>query len=187
MSREDPLVGDGGSPGVVTGACSEGIMHAVLDCKRDEGNDKRDGGAALRSTVFVLDDHAVVRDSLQWLVEANGIAVQTYASASEFFADYDLRRPGCLLIDVSMPGMGCLALLDELRARGIRLPVILMSGSRDPDVAVQAARYGVLDFLEKPFTDTLLLQRVRRGLALDKRRRRSASARRPKGKLTRRR
>jgi two-component system, LuxR family, response regulator FixJ len=113
--------------------------------------------------IHVVDDDAAVRDSLRMLLEASGFAVQTHASATEFLAAAaDLA--GCVLTDVRMPAMDGLELQQCLNERGIRLPVIVMTGQGDIPIAVQAMKAGAVDFLEKPLNDVRLLDAVRRAL-----------------------
>ena len=101
-------------------------------------------------TVFLVDDNPAVRKSMQALVEAAGLAVETYASAGEFLAAYDGRRPGCLVLDVRLRGESGLDLQDELRRRNIILPIIVMTGYADVPTSVRAFKGGARDFLRKP-------------------------------------
>jgi len=128
-------------------------------------------------TVFVVDDDPAMRDSLCWLLQSVDLHVETYPSADAFLAAYDAGRPGCLVLDVRMPGMSGLNLQDELRARNIRLPIIMLSGHAEVPTAVRALKAGAIDFMEKPFSDELLLDRIRQAIDLD-RERRDAGARR---------
>jgi len=163
----------------------EETMDGTSDCEFMERSDQTAAAAEEPppATIFIVDDYVFVREGLRWLLEGYGFSVRTYASGAEFLADYDPGQPGCLVLDVIMPGMGGIALLDEMRVRGMALPVILMSGSRGPAAAPNATPPEVLDFLEKPFSDQVLLRRIRQALALDARRRRSA----PKSQRPRRR
>jgi len=128
-------------------------------------------------TVFVVDDDPAMRDSLCWLLQSVDLHVETYPSADAFLAAYDAGRPGCLVLDVRMPGMSGLNLQDELRARHIRLPIIMLSGHAEVPTAVRALKAGAIDFMEKPFSDELLLDRIRQAIDLD-REQRDAEARR---------
>jgi len=123
---------------------------------------------AFESTVFVVDDDAAMRDSLRWLLQSIGLAVETYASAEEFLGRYDADQPGCLVLDVRMPGMSGLTLQETLVARGITLPVIVITGYGEVPTAVRALKAGALDFIEKPFNDDVLLERVRQALDKDR-------------------
>ena len=119
-------------------------------------------------TVFVVDDDPAMRDSLCWLLQSVDLHVETYPSADAFLAAYDAGRPGCLVLDVRMPGMSGLNLQDELRARHIRLPIIMLSGHAEVPTAVRALKAGAIDFMEKPFSDELLLDRIRQAIDLDR-------------------
>ena len=118
-------------------------------------------------TVFVVDDDEAVRESLRWLVDSVGMAVETYGSAQEFLARVGVDRPGCLVLDVRMPGMSGLELQQELAARKVELPIIMITGYADVPTAVRALTRGALDFIEKPFSRQLLLDRIRRAVVID--------------------
>jgi two-component system response regulator FixJ len=119
-------------------------------------------------TVFVVDDDAGMRDSLRWLLQSVDLAVETYGSAEEFLNACDASRSGCLVLDVRMPGMSGLSLQDALAVRKITLPVIMITGYGEVPTAVRALKAGAVDFIEKPFSDDLLLERVRQALASDR-------------------
>jgi len=120
------------------------------------------------SVVYVVDDEFAVRDSLTLLVESNGQAVRSFASAEAFLNDYSPDQPGCLLLDIRMPTMSGLELQEELMARNICIPIIFISGhARIPDSA-HAFRAGAVDFLEKPFDNATLMDRVAEALKKDK-------------------
>lgn len=114
-------------------------------------------------TVFIVDDDHDFRDSMQWLLESEGLDVVSFASAEAFLEQYD-GRAGCMLLDVRMPEINGLALQQILDERDIHLPIIVISGHGDIPMAVTAIRNGALDFLEKPFDDEALLRRVNQGL-----------------------
>jgi two-component system response regulator FixJ len=114
--------------------------------------------------IHVVDDDEAVRDSLRILLESSGHAVRTYPSAALFLEGAGPTL-GCVLTDVRMPDMDGLALQRRLNERGLRLPVIVMTGQGDIAVAVRAMKEGALDFLEKPFDDDDLLAAVERALA----------------------
>lgn len=118
-------------------------------------------------TVFVVDDDQAVRDSLCWLIEAEGINVKACASANEFLDTYDPQWPGCLVLDVRLPGMSGLDLQRELTNRQIRLPIIIITGHGDVPTAVRALKAGAVDFMEKPFSDELLIKRVHNAIEHD--------------------
>jgi RNA polymerase sigma factor (sigma-70 family) len=118
-------------------------------------------------TVFVVDDDAAVRESLQWLIKTAGLNVECYGTAQEFLDVYDKSRPGCLVLDVRMPGLSGLDLQEQLGALGMTLPVIIITGHGEVPLAVRAMKGGAIDFLEKPFSDQLLLDRIREAIAKD--------------------
>ena len=121
--------------------------------------------------VYVVDDDHAVRKALMLLLHSVGLKGQALATANEFLEAYDPRRPACLILDVRLHGMNGLALQSELSRRGIDVPVIIISGHADVPMAVQAVKNGALDFLEKPFRDHDLLDRVFEALELDAKRR----------------
>ncbi|MGZ3377575.1 MAG: response regulator FixJ [Phenylobacterium sp.] len=110
--------------------------------------------------VHVIDDDEPVRSSLAFLLESFGLAARTYDSAERFLAVCDEAK-GCVVTDIRMPDMNGLELIRELQARAVTLPVIVMTGHGDVPLAVQAMKAGVMDFLEKPFDDEIILNAVR--------------------------
>lgn len=120
-----------------------------------------------KPTVFVVDDDQDMRDSFRWLIESVALPVETFRSAEEFLAYYTPNRPGCLLLDVRMPGMGGLRLLERLRTSGANLPVIVITGHGEVPMAVQALKLGAFDFLEKPAPPQQILDRIQDALTLD--------------------
>lgn len=119
--------------------------------------------------VYVVDDDPAMRDSLRWLLESVDFSVQVFDSATAFLDGYGGERPACLVLDVRMPGMSGLDLQDELVRRGVTIPMIMISAHGDVPVAVRALKSGAIDFIEKPFSDQLLLDRVRQALQRDER------------------
>jgi FixJ family two-component response regulator len=117
-------------------------------------------------TVFVVDDDEAVRDSLRWLLEANGYRVQTYASAEQFLDAYPSVSAGvgCLILDVRMQGMSGLELQERLIADGVALPIIFVTGHGDVPMAVSTMKKGAMDFIEKPFDEAELRKLVERML-----------------------
>ncbi len=118
-------------------------------------------------TVFVVDDDNAVRNSLRLLLKSVGLASQPLGSAAEFLETYRPSQPGCLVLDVRMPGMSGLELQRELNLRGATIPVIFITGHGDIPMAVEAMQQGAFDFLAKPFRDQELIDRVQRALAKD--------------------
>ena len=121
------------------------------------------------STVFVVDDDSDLRESLGWLFESAGLRVKSYSTAQEFLADYKTEDPGCLLLDVRMPGLSGLDLQEELGRRGLPPPIIIMTGHAKVPMAVRALKGGAIDFIRKPFSDQILLERIRQAIDLDRR------------------
>lgn len=115
--------------------------------------------------VFIVDDDDAVRRFLSGLIESVELPVEAYASARDFLAAYEPGRPGCLVLDVRMPGMSGLELQRELAERAIDLPVIVLTGHGNVQVAVHAMKAGAVDFVEKPFDNELLLDRIQKAVA----------------------
>lgn len=126
----------------------------------------------------MVDDDEAVRDSLSMLMRSVGLAVETYASAMEFLDRFDADRPGCLVLDVRMPGMSGIELQEQLVARQATLPIIFITGHGDVPMAVRALRAGAVDFIQKPFSDQALLDRIHQALARHVRDREEASRKR---------
>lgn len=117
--------------------------------------------------VYLVDDEFSVRDSLTLMIESTGQAVRSFESPEAFLNNYDPNQLGCLLLDVRMPTMSGLQLQDELLARDISIPIIFISGhARIPDSA-KAFRAGAVDFLEKPFDNEVLLERIAEAINKD--------------------
>ena len=102
-------------------------------------------------TAYVVDDDESIRTLWRWLMESNGIAVQTFASADGFIAAYQRGAPGCLVLDVRLPGMSGPELQDYLRREAIEIPIVFISGHSDVPTAVNALKGGAVDFIQKPF------------------------------------
>lgn len=126
---------------------------------------------ANEKTVFVVDDDRAVRESLSWLISSVGFKVETFDSAQAFLDAYEAGRPGCLLVDVRMPGISGLELQRHLAAQAICLPVIIVTGHGDVQMAVRAMKDGAFDFIEKPFNDQVLLDLVHKAVRECERRR----------------
>ncbi|WP_428389424.1 response regulator transcription factor [Mucisphaera sp.] len=110
--------------------------------------------------VYVIDDDPAVRDSLRWLLESEGHTVQLYPDAGTFLAQLDPTAHGCLLLDVRLPGMSGVDLVEKLANTNTQLKVIMISGHADVPDAVRSMKAGALDFVEKPFPREVLLSRV---------------------------
>ena len=125
---------------------------------------------------FIVDDDEPIRDSLGWLLQSRGVANASFASGEEFLAEWHGDLAGCLLLDIRMPGMGGIELFDRLIEAGCRLPVIFLTGHGDVPMAVSALKKGAFDFVEKPFNDNELVDRVIAALKLDAERRQAAAS-----------
>ncbi|TRZ91745.1 MAG: DNA-binding response regulator [Rhodocyclaceae bacterium] len=122
------------------------------------------------ATTHIVDDDPAVRDALQWLLRSRRVQSQTWESASDFLAFASRDLCGCLLLDVRMPGMSGIELFDRLRTRHCRLPVIFLTGHGDVPMAVQALKDGAFDFIEKPYDDNALVDKVLAAIAQDTKR-----------------
>ena len=120
------------------------------------------------ATVFLVDDDPQIRQSLTWSIEAAGYSVQSFDSAEKFLSSSNLDQPSCLILDVRMHGMSGLELQDALASREIPLPIIFITGHGDISMSVRAIKNGAVDFLEKPFSRQVLLQRIEEALTLDR-------------------
>jgi RNA polymerase sigma factor (sigma-70 family) len=116
------------------------------------------------ATVFIVDDDEAVRDSLRWLLEANGYRVRCYDSGERFLAELDPSMVGVIVLDVRMPGMSGLELQERLIARRSTLPIIFVTGHGDVPMAVSTMKKGAVDFLEKPFNEAELRSLIARML-----------------------
>ena len=121
--------------------------------------------------VFVVDDERAMRKSLGLLFKSVGIQSKLYESAEAFLDDYAPSYAGCLIVDLCMKGMSGLELQVELIERGLRIPQIFITGHAEVPAAVKAIQAGALDFLEKPFHDKELLERVQQAFEEDAKRR----------------
>jgi RNA polymerase sigma factor (sigma-70 family) len=122
-------------------------------------------------TVFIVDDDDAVRDSLALMLGLKGFRTQCFAGGASFLASFDAAAPGCVLLDLRMPGMTGLEVQAELERRGSSLPVIVVTAHGDVSTARDALKAGALDFLEKPVDDALLLEVIEHALTFDARRR----------------
>jgi two-component system response regulator FixJ len=117
--------------------------------------------------VFIVDDDEAVRNSLRLLLKSVGLGAAVFATAREFLDSYRPSQPGCLVLDVRMPGMSGIELQQQLNLRGAIIPVIFISGHGDIPMAVEAIQKGAFDFLQKPFRDQDLIDRIQRALLKD--------------------
>lgn len=116
------------------------------------------------ATVHIVDDDDAVRDSLSLLLQTVGLATRTYASAGEFLEAYAPGDVSCLVADIRMPGLSGLELQQELLERHIDIPIIFITGHGDVPMAVKAMKAGAVDFIQKPFRDQDLLDRIHQAL-----------------------
>lgn len=119
-------------------------------------------------TVFIVDDDSGIRSSIRTLMKSIGLQAVAYASASEFLGAYQPHQDGCLILDIRMPGVSGLELQQALNEKGAVIPVIFITGHADIPMAVEAMRHGAFDFLQKPFRDQDLIDRVQEALTRDK-------------------
>lgn len=140
--------------------------HFRYSCPPDDG-----------ATVYIVDDEIIVRQSLEALLNSSGLRTHASRSAEEFLT-LDLRgRPGCVILDMRMPGMSGVELLNRLGERRFSMPVIMLSAYGNVPTAVRAMRGGAIDFIEKPYSNEYLVQRVRDALEMDRLRRQDRSER----------
>lgn len=118
-------------------------------------------------TVFIVDDHVGVRDSIAELVDSVGLRHSTFESAQQFLETFDPKAPGCLVLDVRMALMSGPALQERLNAMGARIPIVFISAHADIDVAIKAIQAGAVDFVTKPYRDQHLLDSINEALARD--------------------
>lgn len=121
-----------------------------------------------KQTVFVVDDEPAIREAMALLLQSEGCHVETFDRAETFLRQCTPDRPGCLLLDIALPGMSGLALQQRLHAEGYSLPVIFMTGHGQVPEAVRAIKAGAVEFLLKPVNDRALLRQVHEALQLDR-------------------
>ncbi|WP_166262164.1 response regulator transcription factor [Marinobacter salicampi] len=121
-----------------------------------------------KQTVFVIDDDADVRDSLEWLLESVGLRVKAFENALDFFEAFDENESGCIVMDVRMPGLSGINAQKKLPEYNVELPVIMISAHGNVDMAVRALTQGAMTFIEKPFDDQVLIDHVHNALEKDR-------------------
>ncbi len=119
------------------------------------------------ATVYVVDDDPDIRDSLSWLMGTVGLAVKTFGSADEFLRGFTSKGPGCLVVDIRMPGTSGLDLFEALVGRGEMIPVLFITAHADVPMAIRAMKSGAADFIEKPFHRQTLLDKVQNAIKLN--------------------
>ncbi len=115
--------------------------------------------------VYVIDDDDAVRDNLKWLLNTVDLRVSAFASATEFLEAFSPAHPGCIVLDVRMPGMSGLELQAQLADRADDFPVVFITGHGDVQMAVRTMKLGAVDFIEKPFNNQVVIDTVQRALA----------------------
>ena len=121
----------------------------------------------IEATVFVVDDDSSTRELLAWLMQRHGLRAQVFPDARSFLKGYKAEMPGCLVVDLNMPGMSGLDLQQYLKEHGVLLPVIFLSGRADVPKAVKAVKEGAIDFIEKPFDYRRVVALVEEGIKRD--------------------
>lgn len=121
--------------------------------------------------VYLVDDDAAIRDALAWLLRSRGIQSRSWDCAEAFLRDYENAMSGCLILDMRMIGMTGMELYEELLARGCAMPTIFLTGHGDVPLAVKTLKRGAFDFIEKPFNDNELVDRVLEALKHEESRR----------------
>ena len=116
-------------------------------------------------TVFIVDDDEDVRASLVWLFESAGLAARSFASAEAFLASREAQRPGCVVLDLRMPGMDGSGLFQQLQEQGSAFPVIFLSAHGDIPTAVRLVQQGAFDFVQKPFAEGEIVAKVKKALS----------------------
>ncbi|MEZ5541001.1 MAG: response regulator [Pseudomonadota bacterium] len=120
-----------------------------------------------RPTVFLVDDDAAVRNALELLLETARLRTESFDSAESFLEACAPDRPGCLVLDIRMPGISGMRLQEMLAARHVSLPIIFLTGHGNVSMSAQAFRRGAIDFLEKPCDENLLLERIQEAIRKD--------------------
>lgn len=120
-----------------------------------------------QTSVFIVDDDHEVRDALQLLMESVGLQTECFGSAQEYLDRFDPQKPGCIVLDVRMPGMSGLDLQMRLAEERLCPPIIIITGHGDVPMAVRAVQAGAMNFIEKPFNDQELLDSVHRAIERD--------------------
>ena len=126
--------------------------------------------------IFIVDDDEAVRLSTKMLIRSMGLRVETFDSATEFLEDFDPQQPGCVILDIRMPGMSGLELQEHLNEMKASIPIIFVTGHGDVPMAVTAMKAGAVDFIQKPFRDQELIDRVHSALDEDREKRQEAAA-----------
>ncbi len=121
----------------------------------------------IQQTVYVVEDDEAVRDSLELLLKSDGKPVQTFESATSFLKEYSDKMAGCIVLDIHMPGMDGMELQKKLNDKHSILPIIFVTGHGDVPMAVDAMKEGAVDFIQKPYREEALLEKIEAALAQD--------------------
>jgi len=143
-----------------------------------ENRKESTGMTEQQQTVFVVEDDEAVRDSLELLLSSARMTVATYASAEAFLKDYSDNMEGCIVLDIRMPGMDGMALQKKLNDRHSLLPIIFVTGHGDVPLAVDAMKEGAVDFIQKPYHEDALLEKIEQALEQDRDQRKSLGEKR---------
>jgi len=119
------------------------------------------------STVYIIDDDRMARESLKWLIESAGLPAKSYEHGLDFLAQVKDTMSGCVLLDVRMPDINGMQLHEMLKQKNILMPVIIVTGHADVAMAVRAMKAGAYDLIEKPYNDSLMLERVQKAITYD--------------------
>jgi FixJ family two-component response regulator len=118
-------------------------------------------------TAYFVDDDEAIRTLWRWLMESNSIPVRIYESAPQFITSYRRGDPGCLVLDINLPGMNGLELQEFLKREGVEIPIVFVTGFGDVSSAVSALKGGAVDFIQKPFDYRMVVDVIRKALARD--------------------
>lgn len=127
----------------------------------------------IQQTVYVVEDDEAVRDSLELLLKSDDKSVKTYENATAFLRDYSENMAGCIVLDIRMPGMDGMELQKKLNEKHSILPIIFVTGHGDVPMAVDAMKEGAVDFIQKPYREEALLEKIEAALAQDREQRKS--------------
>jgi len=127
----------------------------------------------IQQTVYVVEDDEAVRDSLELLLKSDSKPVKTYESANAFLKDYSDKMAGCIVLDIRMPGMDGMELQKKLNEKHSILPIIFVTGHGDVPMAVDAMKEGAVDFIQKPYREEALLEKIEAALEQDQEQRKS--------------
>lgn len=143
------------------------MVHIALLNRGRTGQRTMSAASTMKSTVYVVDDDQAIRHAMELLMRSVGLDYEIFHSGDDFLSSYSKDRAGCLVLDIRMPGLGGLELQEKLNEMGSTLPVIFITGHGDVPMAVEAMQKGAVDFIQKPFRDQELLDRIGEALKTD--------------------